>query len=103
MGGMYSSKIIDDLEYEKTKKEQATKKMPKDSSDRVQIQEKIIELVNLGFPKDQILIRIKKEFPNSKHEEFFEPWVEHHYKNKDTQQKREKSKLTKFNYKGYER
>lgn len=74
--GINISKICNKTHNDKYKEE--NRKVNKEDTEiRSLIQKRISDLLQLGFPKDQIVIRLKNEFPNSKYEEFFEGWVEH--------------------------
>ena len=95
----YRGYSIDQIcsKYEaETKKKESKALNAADTKERRMINNRIIDLIDLGFPKDQILIRIKKEFPNSKNEKFFEAWVEHHSKNRMVARRREQLGIQHF-------
>ena len=50
-----------------------------DRNERREIQRRIRELKQLGFPKDQAIERLYSDFPDSEYKGFFESWIENTY------------------------
>lgn len=81
--GSFINEICENYNKEKDKeKDKKRNKNIKDTELRKRIQRKIEKLINYNFPKDQIVICLKHDFPNSKYEEFFESWVENQLRKK---------------------
>jgi len=59
----------------------------KDTEKRMEIQARIRQLKDQGFPIEETLTRIRKEFPNTQYEGFFNSWIENAYKPTRTPQK----------------
>ena len=50
-----------------------------DSESRKKIQGRIKELKDRGYPKEEAIKRLKRDFPNSPYNGFFETWIENAY------------------------
>ena len=75
--------FYDDLLIEQTKRDKRTQKMrDNDTNERKSIQNRIKELKELGFPKEEALKRLKTEFSESQYMGFFEGWIDNAYKTK---------------------
>ncbi len=72
--------------YEETPRNRETRQERRvDSNNRTTIQCRIRELKDLGFPKEEVLIRLESEFPNSQYSGYFESWIENAYTEKKGQ------------------
>ena len=70
--------------YEETERnKKKRKKNEEDKDNRMAIQERIRELKKLGFPKEEALIRMNAEFPDSEYKGFFSAWIDNVYKDKN--------------------
>ena len=65
-----------------------------------EIKDRIKELIKLGFPQEEILVRINSEYSNSKLKDFFKKWIEKAY---NDQSKKDESLNIFTNYKDEER
>ena len=68
-------KIIEESDKTKRTKE----KNKKDTNERQEIQQRIRDLYELGFPQEEALIKIISEFEDSKYRGFFKGWIENAY------------------------